>query len=230
MMYFHLDSAARRFFAPHYPVQPPVSSQPVNGLSWHVHCEQIGQVPVCVLIEHMTRYALVFTWAGPHFVRHLPQVLTRRLTTHLMLLQSPDTRTSSEEVQALTDLYRQLMEELTDTLVFLPENHYEDPAVATAWDEIRATLEACDTLPETQEEMIALEIDLNRQLRPLGSDDSIMPWEAFQELMGLYISTRLMKQDEAERFLNQLGEAVGLAAEPLSSPEKEDMQPNPAQS
>ena len=230
MMYFHLDAEARSFFTPHYPVQPPLTEQPVNGLSWHVHFDQMGTVPVCVLIEHMTRYALVFTWTGPQFARHLPQILTRRLTTHLMLLQSPDARTTPMEVKALTDLYRQLMEELTESITFLPEANYDDPSVETTWHEIRATLQARETLPKTQEEMIALEIELNRQTRPVGQDDSILPWEAFQELMGLYVSTRLMKEEEAERFLNHLGQAVGLAAEPLARPEKATEAPHPASS
>ena len=218
MMYFYLDKEAQALFGPHYPLAAAPEALPADGLTWHVRCSRIDEVPVCVLIERISRYALVFTWTGPEFARHLPQILARRLATHLMLLLEAPARTHREEVEALSELYRQLMSQLNASQRFLNAPAPDD-ALQSVWSEIRRDLQRRsenDALPASEREMVEMDIALNRIPRAVENDDSVLPCESFRELMTLYVSARMMPPEEAKRFLDHLGEAVGIAPGPLA--------------
>lgn len=218
-MYFHLTPAAETLFKDHYPIESAPTTLPQDGLNWWVDVRLIrhaatGQaVPTCLMVEDISRYALIFTHTGPNFVEQLPSVLTSRLATHMALLLGVNESATADEAATLVDLYQRLAQRLVDALHFCHST--PDETVIETLDELAGELAEQPHLPESLAEMIEAEVHANQLIRSIR-DDSVMPHEQFAQLMGLYVTSNLMNDKEAEQFLNRLGESVGIANAPLT--------------
>jgi hypothetical protein len=212
MMYFHLTAAAETLFKDHYTIEPTPAAMPQDGLNWWVDLRLIQdastkqQVPTCLMVEDISRYALIFTYTGPKFIEHLPAILTARLATHMALLLGVN-ETSAHDTDTLIDLYQRLAQQLVDRLHFCHDGL--DETVSETFDELAAELAQSPRLPESIHQMIEAEVHANQLIRSIRHD-SVMPHEQFAQLMNLYVTSNLMSNTEAEQFLNRLGEQVGV--------------------
>ncbi len=218
-MYFHLTPTAENLFKDHYPIEATPSALPKNGLNWWVDVRLIRDpgtgknVPTCLMVEDISRYAFIFTYTGSNFAEHLPGILTSRLATHMALLLGTHTSPNADEADSLVDLYQRLAQQLVDELHFCHDGL--DETINETFDELAGELAELPRLPESMGEMIEAEVHANQMIRSIR-DDSVMPHEQFAQLMGLYVTSNLMSDTEAERFLNHLGESVGVANAPLN--------------
>ncbi len=212
MMLFYLSDHAQALFEKRFPLQPTPATLPQDSLNWSVEVRSVQNangktVPVCVLVEEVTQFALVFTFSGEQFIAHFPEVFARRLTAHLSALLANHSSQSEEDLHQLADLTSAMAHEITRELHFTHGVTSED-ALRTM-DEIYTEL-ADHPLPETEAAMVEAESRLNTVPRAVGHE-SVLPYQDFGQLMSLYATTRLLHDpQEALRFLDQLGKSVGL--------------------
>ncbi len=213
-MYFHLTAAAETLFGDFHAIASPCETLPQDGLNWWVDARTLqdseggGNVPVCLMVEDISRYALIFTYTGPRFAEQLPAVLSTRLATHMALTLGMETSHSRRDADTFIDLYQQLAQRLVSRLRFQPAAEM-DASVGETFDELAEELRARPRLPRSLNEMIEAEVHANQRIRAIHND-SVMPHEQFAQLMGLYVTSNLMSDTEAERFLNRLGESIGV--------------------
>jgi len=219
-MYFHLTPAAETLFKDHYTIEPPTAAMPQDGLNWWVDVRLIRDattgrnVPTCLMVEDISRYALIFTYTGPNFIEQLPGILSSRLATHMALLLGVNESANADDAATLVSLYQRLTQQLVDKLHFCLNGL--DETVIETFDELAGELAELPRLPESMGEMIEAEVHANQIIRSIR-EDSVMPHEQFAQLMGLYVTSNLMSDAEAEQFLNRLGESVGVANAPLTT-------------
>jgi hypothetical protein len=168
------------------------------------------------MVEDISRYAFIFTYTGPNFAERLPQVLTSRLTTHMALLLGVDEHADTETVNRTITLYQHMAETLVGDFTFFQQK--ADASIEETFYELKQELQALDKLPSSIHEMIEAEVHANQHIRSIAND-SVMPHEQFAQLLNLYVTSRLMDTQEAEHFLNRLGESVGLAPQKLQRQE-----------
>lgn len=217
-MYFHLRERAEALFKSHFPLQPVVNPLPQTGLNWWVDVRKVTdetghEVPVCLMVEDISRYALIFTYVSENFLAHLPQVLSNRLATHMALLLEQN---SPEAMDSRVELYQTLANQLVDDLSFYHDGFNQD--ILITMDELASELKALDKLPQTLGEMIEAEVHANQQVRNLGVEDSVMPHVQFAQLLNLFITSRMLSTEQAEAFLNKLADQIGLAPEARRQP------------
>ncbi|SIO17445.1 hypothetical protein SAMN05443662_1653 [Sulfurivirga caldicuralii] len=212
MMLFYLSDRAQALFEKRFPLEATPAELPRDSLNWSVEVRAVDdvdgkQVPVCVLVEEVTQFGLLFTFAGEQFVAHFPEVFARRLTTHLSALLSNYRGHCESELEHLADLTSALAHEITRELVFTRGVTSAD--AARTIDEIYAELKGT-ALPDSEAAMVETESRLNTVPRAVGHE-TVLPYRDFGQLMSLYATTRMMRDPaEAERFLDQLGKSVGL--------------------
>ncbi|WP_294949720.1 hypothetical protein [Sulfurivirga sp.] len=212
MMHLHLTKRARALFDDSVNIAPAADTLPTTGLNWWVDvvpvtdAENGEQVPVCMLVEEISRYALLFPWAGPQFVSHFRSVVETRLTTHMALLfDMAGQQGDRDAMEETLDLMRTMAARLTERLDFHAAR--PDESVLETFAELKAELEALPTLPRTQAQAVEQDVHANQQVRSIGND-SVMPHEQFAQLLNLYITSQLMDRDEAERFVHHLHQTI----------------------
>jgi len=211
MMLFYLSERAQALFEKRFPLQATPARLPQDSLNWSVEVRALQDadgktVPVCVLVEEVTQFALIFTYAGEQFITHFPEVFARRLAAHLTALLSNHTGHSEEELNQLAELTSVLAQEITRELHFTRGITSTDAAHTI--DEIYQEL-AEQALPDSEAAMVEAESRLNTVPRAVGNE-SVLPYRDFGQLMSLYATTRLMgNAQQAQRFLDQLGRSVG---------------------
>lgn len=214
-MHFHLRKRTEALFKNHFPLQPAANTLPHSGLNWWVDVrtltdEQGKQVPVCFMVEDISRYALIFTYVSENFLSHLPKVLASRLATHMALLLEQNDPHAMEERVAL---YQNLAHQLSEEIIIHHNAFHQD--IQTTMDELEAELKATGKVPQSMNEMIEAEVHANQQVRDLGADDSVLPHAQFAQLLNLFVTSHMLLPDQAEAFLNKLGAQVGIAPETL---------------